>query len=189
MAENGRLPIKLRAEDPDFALRSVALRAECDGRRLPLPPLLERRSDEKPWQGEFRGTYTFEPAKLGLHAGDRVQYWAEAEDNKEPEANRSVTGKQWITVVGPEGRRQPRKSDGAKGGQPQPDKDKAAAGGRAESPDNPADDNRPSDEAKPDQPIRAGGKTQRRSRSQARLHRPRKESPEAEARFRRTARR
>ena len=118
VAENGRLPIKLRAEDPDFALRSVALRAECDGRRLPLPPLLERRSDEKPWQGEFQGTYTFEPAKLGLHAGDHVQYWAEAEDNMEPEAHRSVTGKQWITVVGPEGRPQTRKSDGAKGGQP-----------------------------------------------------------------------
>ena len=116
VAEDGRLAIKVRAEDPDFALRRVALRAVRDDRSLPIAPLLERRPPEKPWPGEFQGTYSFQPARLGLKAGDRVQYWAEAEDNKEPAANRSATDKQWITVVGPEGQRQPQANpDGAKG--------------------------------------------------------------------------
>ena len=85
----------------------MVFRAVRDGRSLPIAPLLEKRPPEKPWPGEFQGTYTFEPARLGLKAGDHVQYWAEAEDNKEPAANRSATDKQWITVVGPEGQRQP----------------------------------------------------------------------------------
>ncbi len=102
VAEDGRLPIKVRAVDPDFALRRVTLQAECNGQSLPIAPLLDLRGDEKPWQGEFRATYVFEPRCLGLKAGDRVQYWAEAEDNKEPAANRSATDKQWITVVAPE---------------------------------------------------------------------------------------
>jgi len=92
----------VRAEDPDFALRRVTLRAVRDGRSLSIAPLLEKKSPKKPWPGAFLGSYTFEPVKLGLKAGDRVEYWAEAEDNREPDANRSATDKRSIIVVGPE---------------------------------------------------------------------------------------
>ena len=101
VAENGSLPIKVRAKDPDFALRSVTLEAAHDGRSLSIAPLLEKKSPVKAWQGEFLGTYSFEPLKLGLKAGDRVQYWAEAEDNREPDANRSTTEKHSFVVVAP----------------------------------------------------------------------------------------
>ena len=58
VAENGKLPIKVRAEDPDFALRRVTLRAVHDGRSLPIAPLLEKKSPEKPWPGEFLRRHT-----------------------------------------------------------------------------------------------------------------------------------
>ena len=56
--------------------------------------------------GPFEGDGRIEPARLGLKAGDRVQYWAEAEDNKEPEAGLEVTERQVMLVVGPEKQRQ-----------------------------------------------------------------------------------
>ena len=106
VAEDGEAVIRLRAEDPDFALQRVTLKAELREKALPITPLLDRAKPEKAWPGEFKAAYTFQPAKLGLKAGDRVQYWGEAEDNKEPTPNISTTGKQWIVVVGPE-REQP----------------------------------------------------------------------------------
>ena len=72
---------------------------ECDGRSLSIPPLLAKEPPELAFSGEFRGSYSFEPAKLGLKAGDHVAYWAEAEDNKEPTANRSETGRRTIVVA------------------------------------------------------------------------------------------
>ena len=145
VAEDGRLAIKVRAEDPDFALCGVALRAECDGRRLPLPPLLERKSDEKPWQGEFRGTYTFEPAKLGTQ-GRRSRAVLGRGRRQQGARGQSLRHRQAMDHGGgPRGpapaaevRRRP-----ARPAQPQPGKDKAATDGRAESPDNRADNNRP----------------------------------------------
>ena len=107
VAQDGRLEIGLRAEDPDFALRRVVLKAEVGGKALPIPPLLDKQNPEKPRPGEFVGSFAFEPAKLGLKAGDRVAYWAEAEDNKEPAPNVSATAKQWIAVIGPERLQQP----------------------------------------------------------------------------------
>ena len=104
----GRLQIRVRAEDPDFALRRVVLKAECGGRSLVIPPLME-----KPHQGQFQQSHLFEPARArldgdasqpgaaGLKAGDRVRYWAEAEDNKEPTPGRGTSAQQWITIVEP----------------------------------------------------------------------------------------
>ena len=125
VAENGKLAIKVQAVDPDFALRRVAVRAVQGGRSLPIPPLLERKGAEAPWSGEFLGTCSFEPAKLGLKAGDRIVYWAEAEDNREPEANRSTTDKHTIVVVGAENKPSPQeKPNGDKNEQPSPDEKK-----------------------------------------------------------------
>ena len=99
VAVNGELSIRVRAKDPDFGLRRVTLRAERDGRGLPIAPLLERRKPEKARPGVFSGAYTFVPAQLGLKAGDRVEYWVEAQDNKEPTPGRTASGRQWILVV------------------------------------------------------------------------------------------
>ena len=101
----GSWPSRCGPKDPDFALRRVTLRAQHDGRSLPIAPLLDKRKPEKAWPGEFSATYTFEPARLGLKAGDRVEYWAEAEDNKEPTPGQAASGRQRIVVVDPEKRK------------------------------------------------------------------------------------
>ena len=72
--------------------------AACRSRRC-----LAELAPEKAWPGQFQKTYSFQPAALGLKAGDRVTYWAEAEDNKEPTANRSETGQRLITVTASDG--------------------------------------------------------------------------------------
>jgi hypothetical protein len=102
LAEDERLDIALRAIDPDYALRRVVLRAEReDGGALPRAVLVDRPAPGEPWRGEFEGAYRFEPIPLGLKAGDRVAYWAEALDNKEPEPNLAATERRWIRIVGP----------------------------------------------------------------------------------------
>jgi hypothetical protein len=130
LAEDGRLEIRLRAEDPDFALRQVALHAEHSGKGLPIRPLLSKSAPEKPHQGEFQGVYAFEPARLGLKAGQRVAYWAEAVDNKEPVANRSVTEKRWIDIVGPESP-QPQPPGETAGAKPQRPRDQQGQQGQS----------------------------------------------------------
>jgi len=126
LPEDGVLELQIRAQDPDFALRRVALRAECDERPLGISPLLDKPRPETPHQGPFEAKYRFEPARLGLKAGDKVIYWAEAEDNMFWEAererawldaggarathrwpNRSETARRWITVVPPDRRLPP----------------------------------------------------------------------------------
>ncbi|MBN2475425.1 MAG: hypothetical protein JXB62_12510, partial [Pirellulales bacterium] len=109
LGEDGRLQIRVRAEDPDFALQRVLLRAECAGRPLAVAPLLDQTHP-----GDFTGTYVFEPARatfaerpadrpqVGLKAGDRVVYWVEAEDNKQPLPGLAKTEPRWITIIGPQ---------------------------------------------------------------------------------------
>ena len=75
---------------------------ELNKQELKIPPLLDARPPEKPVSGQFQAKYEFEPKKFNLKPGDRVAYWAEAEDNKEPSPNITATGKQWIVVVPPE---------------------------------------------------------------------------------------
>ena len=118
VAADGEINLKVRASDPDFGLRRVTLHAECGDRDLGLEPLLELPSPRPPYAGDFQHTYAFQPALLGLKPGDRVRYWADAEDNKEPAANKSETTKRWIKVLG--GSRRPGKQDnrdGARGGE------------------------------------------------------------------------
>ena len=121
LALDGRLGISVRAQDPDFALRKVVLRAECSGRSLVIAPMLDKLH-----QGPFQGSYIFEPARAKferdssdpgpaeLKPGDRVRYWAEAQDNKEPVPGRCTTAQQWITIVEPPRQQPPpEQSDGA----------------------------------------------------------------------------
>lgn len=120
LPEDGVLELRVRAVDPDFALRRVALRAEQDQRSLPIPALLERERPEPAHEGPFQATYRFQPSELDLEAGDKVIYWAEAEDNMFWEdglpdgrlgsrdarrwPNRAETARRWITITPPEGR-------------------------------------------------------------------------------------
>jgi hypothetical protein len=162
VAEDGRLTIGLRAEDPDFALRRVVLKAEVGGKALPIPPLLDKQKPEKPWPGEFVGSFAFEPAKLGLKGGDRVQYWAEAEDNKEPAPNVSATAKQWIAVIGPERLQQP---------QPKPDRKQEEHPRQGKGSENKSDEGQPGQQANQD------GQPQDKSQKLAEGERPAEGQP------------
>ena len=95
---NGQLRIHVRASD-DFGLRRVALRAECSGRPLDLGVLLDRMAPEKAFTKPYDDHYDFRPAVLGLHKGDEVTYWAEADDNKEPQPNHVETARRSIRIV------------------------------------------------------------------------------------------
>ncbi len=107
LAADGLLPIRVRAVDPDFALRLVRLRTELDGRRVPIRPLLGKQH-----KGEFRAEYIFEPARLGLNPGQRVCYWAEADDNKQPNPGHAETRRRWINIVEPD---EGQKGEGGRG--------------------------------------------------------------------------
>ncbi len=114
LPQNGSLDLKVRAEDPDFGLRSVRLRIERDealSRSFPIEPWLEKRPPEPAHQGPYEAAYRFEPARLNLQPGDKVVYWAEALDNKEgPQknaANRSQTDRRFVVIADPQ--RQPDK--------------------------------------------------------------------------------
>ncbi|MGA2502351.1 MAG: hypothetical protein ABSH20_31810, partial [Tepidisphaeraceae bacterium] len=97
VAEDGQLRIRVHAFDPDFALRHVSLQGERmaeklrEAEKLGLPVLLDRPKGEKAWPKPFDGDCIFRPDDWKLKAGDRVRYWATADDNKEPRSNHSDT--------------------------------------------------------------------------------------------------
>jgi hypothetical protein len=162
---DGLAELIVEASDPDFALSRVAILAQRDGRPLPIPLLLDRTDTGRAYQGQYKATYRFEPGKLGLRVGDEVQYQAVAEDNKEPERNRSETEPRWLKI-GPPQRSEPQKSsDPTQGDSPnshgtqqqQPgeeaqDPNEAGRPGESQEPEmssQPSDPNQPAEE--PDQ--------------------------------------
>ena len=72
-----------------------------------LPPILDLKAPQPPKTGEFVGPASSSSRRSwDLKGGDRVEFWAEADDNKEPTANRSTTAKKTIVIVSPENRNQ-----------------------------------------------------------------------------------
>lgn len=76
---SGRRKIEVRAVDPDFGLRRMTLRAVSGGTDVLEQILFEHASGRR---GQAIATYEFVPSLLGLAAGDKVTYWAVAEDNR-----------------------------------------------------------------------------------------------------------
>ena len=115
---NDALRFQVWAEDPDFGLRAVRVRSairDLDegasaARATPEPidlPLRSRsaRPDADystgptPFVGPNVLSGALVPARLGLQVGDEIEYWVEALDSKEPEANVAATEK-LLFVVG-----------------------------------------------------------------------------------------
>ncbi len=180
LPRNGHLDLKVHAEDPDFGLRRVGIRAQREGKSLGVPALLDKPKPERAHPGPFEGTCRIEPAALGLQVGDKVVYWAEALDNKEnaagPAPNHAETEKRWITVVAeqeppPEPKRPSGhpaqkpdqgqgKPDQGQGKGDQQDQGNSLARSEDQKPDPPppGDDRAPADrqQSKPTQPEDAG---------------------------------
>ena len=119
---NATVTLRIMAEDPDFALRRIALRAECEGKSLLIRPLVDLPKPQPGREGPVETEYSLQPAELGLKPNDQVVYWAEAEDNKEPVHNRSRTAQRRITITDDDGTPSVEKdaeADGGRSGQPQ----------------------------------------------------------------------
>ena len=157
LPENGSLELKIRAEDPDFALREVTLRAERAGKGLPIRPLLSRLSSAKPHEGPFEGTMLFEPAKLDLKAGDQVTYWAEAKDNKEPISGHAETERRWITIVEPSQDQTPQDQPDQKGDRPEENQQDQSP---EQKPDQQEPQEKPDQQKDPDQQEDSGEQQQ-----------------------------
>jgi hypothetical protein len=100
--------IEVDARDPDFALTEVRLRGEAIGRPNIDVPLLRKEH-----VGRFTGRYSFTPKAHQLRAGDVVQYWVTANDNRTPRANTAQTEPQTIRVIGPNPAQAPNQERGA----------------------------------------------------------------------------
>jgi hypothetical protein len=102
---NGSQTIEIRALDPDFGLRGVSLHAIAGGQEVLAEHLFD---DSRGRLGQQIVTYEFQPRVLGLKAGDKVVYWAVAEDNRwqidggTPEPNRVRTPQYELLVTPPE---------------------------------------------------------------------------------------
>jgi len=81
---NGREQFTVQAADPDFALQSVRVRVMQGEREIVSYEFLPPR---EAWKGQFTGKYEFVPAKWQLKAGDTVELFAVAADNKSPTPN------------------------------------------------------------------------------------------------------
>ncbi|HUY89280.1 MAG TPA: hypothetical protein VMV10_11140 [Pirellulales bacterium] len=99
LAEGAALPLKLAAADPDFKLADLRLHATRS-----VEPLLDKALLAEPRGGPFEGRYNFSTRSLGLKAGDRVRFWASADDNKQPDANHVETPRYTLRIVSPDGK-------------------------------------------------------------------------------------
>jgi len=77
--EDGAIVIEARSIDPDYALTSVTLRAEARRVDVVTELLLEAPTGHV---GSALRTYRFVPRQLGLRAGQVVDYWVVATDNR-----------------------------------------------------------------------------------------------------------
>ncbi len=112
---NAAVDLEVVAGDPDFALSSVKIVASRGDETLVDQTLLD-----KAWTGQFGQKYRFQPRKLGLAAGDVVDYYAVAVDNKSPRPNQAETSRRRIRIISP--------ADA-------PEKDQLAQNDRRQSPD------------------------------------------------------
>ncbi|HEX7448488.1 MAG TPA: hypothetical protein VF306_13130 [Pirellulales bacterium] len=96
------LRLTVQASDPDFKLAAVTLHARRSGLRL-----LEERLLAEPRAGQFKRDYLLDSRKLALKPGDTVEFWASADDNKQPEANHAETPHYTLRIVSPDARPRP----------------------------------------------------------------------------------
>ncbi len=97
-----QVTIEVEARDPDFALQAVRLRGQVMGSDAVNELLL--KSEQR---GRFNGRFMLLPSAHGLKAGDVLEYWAEADDNRTPKANTVATEHKTLRIVSPNPAQQP----------------------------------------------------------------------------------
>jgi collagen type III alpha len=163
---DGTTQIEIVANDPDFALRTVKLSATSRDKAI-----VDEVLSSEEHQGQLVRKFRLEPRKLGLKSGDVVDYWAVAEDNKQPRANQTVTPKRRFRIVSPSASRRPvdevarRERPGDGGRQPDAnDKGTGGSGGKRDAANEPAAKRDRAAEETPGQAAeREGGQPQPRN--------------------------
>jgi len=92
---NAIIPLLIQARDPDFELSRINLHVEKGGQSI----LNDSISDTKQSRALLKHDLALDP--LGLSAGDVIEFWVEAFDNKQPRANRKNTPRLKVTIVKP----------------------------------------------------------------------------------------
>ena len=110
------VPIGVEARDPDFAVQQVRLVGRAGERDVVLGDLLHEN-----YEGRFGGIKPFTPADAGLKAGDVLEYWAEAQDNRRPEPNVALSEHRRLKIVGDPAQPKPQQPGQQGGGQQQQD--------------------------------------------------------------------
>ncbi len=92
---NAIVPVVMKARDPDFLLRDVALFAEIENQQV-FHKLLSEKSEAS---SEVK--FDWKLSELKLKPGDVLTLRIEARDNKEPFANRTVSVKRLLRIAEP----------------------------------------------------------------------------------------
>src|SRR6185436_11758159 len=123
--------IEIEASDPDFKLSAVRLRGEAAGQSVLDESLLKAEH-----KGRFTARYLFVPNAHGLKAGDVVEYWVEADDNRTPKPNTVSTKKEndkrTFRIVSPNPGQQPPPDRVARNDRQQPKPGADQQGGQQE---------------------------------------------------------
>ncbi len=93
---NETVLIELEARDPDFALSSVRLIGKVGDREATLAEPLAKKHE-----GRFGAIKPFTPGDVKLKPGDVLEYWAEARDNRRPDANVALSEHRRLKIAGP----------------------------------------------------------------------------------------
>jgi collagen type III alpha len=98
----------VEAADPDFKLAAVKFHARRRGTPVVDEPLLAA-----PRGGEFRRDYVLDVKRLALKPGEPVEFWAAADDNRQPDANHRETPHYQLRIATPDDKQQPRDDQNA----------------------------------------------------------------------------
>ncbi|HEV3005069.1 MAG TPA: hypothetical protein VGX78_11440 [Pirellulales bacterium] len=93
-------PLKLAFEalDPDFELSAVSVHA-----RRGKVTLFNHSMLAEPRAGRYDGQYLFNSGAHKLKAGDEVEFWISADDNRQPQPNHTETSRIKVRIVPPDG--------------------------------------------------------------------------------------
>ena len=147
---NAVVDLEVVANDPDFALAHVKI---VIGRGDEV--LTEQTLLKETWRGQFDQKYRFQPNKLGLAAGDVVDYYAVAVDNKSPRPNQTETSRRRVRIVSPKDT--PDEDQLAQNDRPQRGRERPGNDGERQQNDHPRDRQTESDEdSQPGKPGEPG---------------------------------
>ena len=97
VAVNQEVNFEIEARDPDFALSKVVLLGKLGEEQVLQEELLQKELHTGKFIGKLRKT----PQQMGLKAGDVLEYWAAAADNRRPKANFAYSAHRKLRVIGP----------------------------------------------------------------------------------------